>query len=341
MTAAPLALWALATLALGLALQPLVVQAMRAAAVIDTPGPRSSHTVATPRGGGLAVVVAATAGLLIFPQALTSVVARPYGPIWTVAATMLLFAAVGLAEDLRGIAVPARLALQASAGLVAGLLLAPGPLMVVVLVALWLTGYANAFNFMDGVNGISAVHAALAGVVYAIAGTRYGLPALAVTGAVTAAAAASFLPWNARRARIFLGDVGSYGLGGLLGAASVVALAGGVPPEVAVAPLALYLADTGATLARRCYRGEPWYRPHRTHVYQRLTDLGWSHPRVTMVTAAASAAVCGCALAAAGSGLATRIGLDALAVAVLAGYLAAPSLLGARPTYHQERSSYA
>jgi UDP-N-acetylmuramyl pentapeptide phosphotransferase/UDP-N-acetylglucosamine-1-phosphate transferase len=341
MTAAPLAFWALATLAVGLALQPLVIGAMRAAAVIDAPGPRSSHTVATPRGGGLAVVVATAAGLLVFPQTLTSVVPRSDHLIWTISVAMLLFAAVGLAEDLRGVAVPARLALQVGAGLVAGLLLAPGPLLVAVLVALWLTGYANAFNFMDGVNGISAAHAALAGVVYAIVGARYGLPALAVAGTVTAAAAVSFLPWNAGRARIFLGDVGSYGLGGLLGAVAVVALRQGVPPEAALAPLALYLADTGATLARRCYRGQPWYRPHRTHAYQRLTDLGWSHQRVTVVTAATSAAVCGCALAAAGSGLATRIGLDALAVAVLAGYLAAPSLLGARPTYHRERSSYA
>jgi UDP-GlcNAc:undecaprenyl-phosphate/decaprenyl-phosphate GlcNAc-1-phosphate transferase len=333
-----LAFGAALTFSLGAALQPLVLKAMRAAAVIDLPGPRSSHTVATPRGGGLAVVGAAAGGLLFFAAILTSGVPLPAEwpnvPIWTVMAAMLLFAAIGMLEDVRGVPVPARLALQAGAGLVAALLLVPRPAVVpVVLVALWLTGYANAFNFMDGVNGISAAHAALAGALYAIAGAAYGVPALAAAGTVTAAAAISFLPWNAGRARIFLGDVGSYGLGGLLGAVAVVAWSGGVPVEIAVAPLALYLADTGWTLARRCYRGEPWYRPHRSHAYQRLTDLGWSHQRVTAVTAATSAVVCGCALAAAGSDLPTRIGIDAFAVTVLVGYLAAPSLLRTRSIY--------
>jgi UDP-GlcNAc:undecaprenyl-phosphate/decaprenyl-phosphate GlcNAc-1-phosphate transferase len=350
--AAYLVLGAVVTLALGIALQPLVLKAMREAAVIDVPGPRSSHAVATPRGGGLAVVVAAAAGLF-FIQTLISAAPDPDRPIWmdatvragqpiwTIMMAILLFAVIGLLEDIRGVPVPVRLAMQAGAGLVVALLLVPhGGVVAVLLVALWLTGYTNAFNFMDGINGISATHAALAGVLYATAGAAYGLPVLAVAGTVTAAAAVSFLPWNAGRARIFLGDVGSYGLGGLLGAVAVVAWDSGVPVELVVAPLALYLADTGWTLARRCYRGEPWYRPHRSHTYQRLTDLGWSHQRVTAVTAATSALVCGCALAAAGSELYTRIALDVLAVAVLVGYLAAPVLLRVRPTC-EKRSSYA
>lgn len=256
-------------------------------------------------------------------------------------AAMLLFAAIGLLEDVCGVPVPTRLALQLAVGLVAALLLVPQAAVVpVALVALWLTGYVNAFNFMDGVNGISAMHAALAGTVYAMAGAWYGVAALTVVGTVTAAAAVGFLPWNAGRGRIFLGDVGSYGLGGLLGAVAVVAWQSGVPPEAAVAPLALYLADTGWTLVRRCYRGEPWYRAHRSHAYQRLTDLGWSHQRVAVVTTATSALVCGCALGAAASALPTRLGLDAFAVAVLIGYVAAPSLLGPRVT-REERSLHA
>jgi UDP-N-acetylmuramyl pentapeptide phosphotransferase/UDP-N-acetylglucosamine-1-phosphate transferase len=327
----------LAALAVGLLLQPVVLRLMIAAAVIDTPCERSSHAIPTPRGGGVAVTAAAAAGLFLGRAPLAIVVA------------LLLFAAIGLLEDLRGVPVATRLALQAGAGLAAGLLLVPAPLagpvgMVAVLaVAVWLTGYANAFNFMDGVNGISAVHAALAGAVYTVVGLRYGLPAVAAAGAVAAAAAVTFLPWNAGRARIFLGDVGSYGLGGLLGAVAVYGLLHGLPVEAAVAPLALYLADTGWTLARRWYRGEPWYRPHRTHAYQRLTDLGWSHQRVTAVTAATSAAVCACGLAAAGSGAPARIALGALAVVVLAAYLAAPSMLGGQPDRpaREERRSYA
>lgn len=341
MSATSLAASALLTLVVGLALQPVVVRLARAASVIDTPCARSSHTVPTPRGGGAAVVLAAVAGLLIYP------------PARVIAVPLLLFAAIGLLEDVRGVPAGHRLLLQAGAGVAAAVLLLPvlpadpgaaasvapvsAVLLAVLVVAVWLTGYANAFNFMDGVNGISAVHATIAGAVYVTVGIWYALPVLAVTGAVAAAAALTFVPWNAGRARIFLGDVGSYGLGGLLGVAAAYGLLYGAPVEVVAAPLALYLADTGWTLARRCAQGEAWFRPHRGHIYQRLTDLGWSHQRVTALTALASTAVCAGALAAAAGGPWTRLSMAALVVTVLIGYLAAPAMLTARPVVHDRR----
>jgi UDP-N-acetylmuramyl pentapeptide phosphotransferase/UDP-N-acetylglucosamine-1-phosphate transferase len=311
-------------LVVGLLLQPVVVRVMTAAAVLDLPSERSSHTTATPRGGGIAVTAAATAGLLLDERARVLVV------------PLLLFAAIGLLEDLRGAGVGSRLALQVGAGTAGAVLLLPQASTVlpraftaVALAALtaWLVAYANAFNFMDGLNGMAAAHAALAGSVYAATGLRYDLPVLVTAGTVTAAAAVTFLPWNAGRARIFLGDVGSYGLGALIGAVAGYGLLHGVPVEAALAPLALYLADTGWTLLRRCYRREAWYRPHRTHAFQRLTDLGWSHQRVTVTTALVSAVVCAVGLSAAHTGPALRVVLDALALAILAAYLAAPAAL--------------
>jgi UDP-GlcNAc:undecaprenyl-phosphate/decaprenyl-phosphate GlcNAc-1-phosphate transferase len=97
-----------------------------------------------------------------------------------------------------------------------------------------------------------------------------------------------------------------------------------------LAPLAVYLADTGWTLLRRVFRGEAWYRPHRTHVYQRLTDVGWSHQRVAVTAAATAAAVSVCALIAAGGNPLLRVLIDLLTVGVLAGYLTSPALLAAR-----------
>lgn len=332
MTATLLLAGAAAALTVGLLLQPVVLRLLTEALVLDTPSDRSAHTVAVPRGGGLAVVAAAAAGLLLHllldqPAAL-------------LLAPLLLFALIGLMEDLHGVSVAGRLVLQLGAGGAAALLLLPAGLpataatatmaVLVVATAVWLTGYVNAFNFMDGVNGISVVHTALAGIVYLVVGVQHGVPVLAAAGPVAAAAAVTFLPWNAGRARIFLGDVGSYGLGGLLGALAAYALLAGVPPEAALAPLALYLADTGWTLVRRCYRGEQWHRAHRTHTYQRLADLGWSHQRVTAVTALLSAAVCGCALTAAQSAPLSRLAFGTAAVAILAGYLVSPRLLGHR-----------
>lgn len=330
MSGASLLVAVAASLAVGVLLQPLVVRLMTAAAVIDTPCERSSHTLATPRGGGIAVVSAVAAGL-----ALADAPARVF------AIPLLLFAAIGLWEDLRGASVPTRLGLQLAAGVFAAALLVraadPAPTtaaaaaVVVVLVTLWLTAYTNAFNFMDGVNGISAAHAALAGTAYAFLGLRYDLTALTAAGGVVAAAALSFLPFNAGRAVIFLGDVGSYGLGGVLGATAAYGLLCGLPPQVVAAPLALYLADTGWTLARRWWRGDVWYQPHRDHAYQRLTtDAGWSHQRVTAVTVLASAAVCGCVLAAARTDPTTRAALDTVAVLILLAYLAAPGALADR-----------
>jgi len=315
-----------ATLVVGLVLQPVVLRALTAASILDVPSSRSSHRRPTPRGGGIAVVAAAATGLLVLPT--TRALALP----------LVTFAAIGLAEDLRGEPVRARLLLQVVAGAGTVALLLPAgaavPVAASLVAAVAVVGYVNAFNFMDGVDGISALSAIVAGGAYAAAGIWLDLPALAAGGALAAVAAATFLPWNLVHARVFLGDVGSYGLGGLIAALAVYGALRGVPVELVLAPLALYLADTGATLARRMHRREDWLRPHRTHVYQRLTDRGLSHAQVAAATAAASLALCAlAALAVAGTPIG-RLALDGAALAVLTGYLTSPSWVDrpARPT---------
>jgi UDP-GlcNAc:undecaprenyl-phosphate GlcNAc-1-phosphate transferase len=323
MTAAIVLAAALLAAVTGSLLQPVLIRVMLRAAILDVPGTRTSHTVPTPRCGGVAVALAAVAGLALLPG--TAVVLVP----------LLLFAGIGLAEDVRGVPVGTRLVLQSLAGLVGGALVVgwdggatlTAALAGVLLVAAWLLGYANVANFMDGVNGIAAAHAALGGGILAAIGAARDLPVLLGGGTVVAVAAAAFLPWNAGRARIFLGDVGSYGLGGALGALAACAVWAGVPVEAAVAPFALQLADTGWTLLRRVLTGEPWYQAHRTHVYQRLTDVGWSHQRVTAVTLLVAVAVSGCgAVSLAGDPLARAVA-DLSALTLLAGYLTAPKRL--------------
>jgi len=160
-----------------------------------------------------------------------------------------------------------------------------------------------------------------------VVGVLYDRPSLVGAGVVVAAAATTFLPWNAVHAKIFMGDVGSSGLGGVIGGLATYAVLCGVPIEAVVAPLAVHLADTGWTLARRVATGQPWHHAHRTHVYQRLTDLGSSHLRVALTVVALGAAVSMvCVLGTRGSALA-RSTWDALAVALLIGYLTAPRWL--------------
>jgi UDP-GlcNAc:undecaprenyl-phosphate/decaprenyl-phosphate GlcNAc-1-phosphate transferase len=302
---------------------------LRRAAAIDMPGHRSSHVVPTPRGGGAPVA----AGLVAASVLIGGEIATAFG------VTVAAFSLIGLTEDLGGLSAACRLALQAAAGALIGLVLVstlPVPVLALAvlggLTAVWITGFVNAFNFMDGVNGISGAHAVIGGACFALLGWWAGDGFLVPAGAALAASALAFLPWNAGRARVFLGDVGSYALGAGLGVLAAYAVIGGIPVEAALGPLALYLADTGWTLQRRVRAGERIFEAHRTHTYQKLCDVGWSHQRVTLAAAAVTAALCLLGAASLTGHPALRAGADLAAAFLLAAYLRSPALLGRAST---------
>lgn len=266
-----------------------LLPALRAGGLHDVPNARSSHADVTPRGGGLAVLVAVCVAVLGVNGWTTTAAA--------VVGAACLLGVVGLVDDVRSLSARVRLPIQALVGLGLGVALAPHagdaqwvPL-VVVLAVLAVTAYVNAFNFMDGVNGISALNAAVAGGWYAWLGVERGLPVVTVLGAALAGAALGFLPWNAR-GRVFLGDVGSYGIGAYVAATAVTALTAGAPAPLVVAPVIIYLADTGWVLVTRARRGQPLTEAHRDHVYQRVVRAGWSHLASAGWTASFTAGVC-------------------------------------------------
>jgi UDP-GlcNAc:undecaprenyl-phosphate/decaprenyl-phosphate GlcNAc-1-phosphate transferase len=307
--------------------EPVLIPLLRRAA-IDVPNMRSSHTVPTPRGGGAPIAVGLVAAALLIHGTVAV----------TFAAAVAAFAAIGFADDLSGLPAGRRLLMQALASLaVAGVLVGriglPPTVAAAgaVLLAVWLIGFVNAFNFMDGVNGISAAHALIGGAFYACLGWWRPDAFLAAAGAAVAAGALAFLPWNAVRARVFLGDAGSYGLGVALALLASYAVIRHIPPEAALAPLALYLVDTGWTLQRRIRAGERVFEAHRTHAYQRLCDAGWSHQRVTITTATVTATVCLAGAASLTGHPALRAGADLAAIGLLAAYLRSPALLGHAP----------
>jgi UDP-GlcNAc:undecaprenyl-phosphate/decaprenyl-phosphate GlcNAc-1-phosphate transferase len=144
------------------------------------------------------------------------------------------------------------------------------------------------------------------------------------------AASLGFAPFNFPRASMFLGDVGSYGMGAALAILAVVGLRAGVPPEAVLAPLAIYLVDTSSTCIRRLAAGETWYHPHRDHRYQRLVKLGWSHMRVTLTVGGVMAA---CSLLGAVSlagSLPARVLAGAALACLLGAYLFIPTTSRAR-----------
>jgi len=327
-----------------LATTPLVIAYLRRMSVLDVAGDRSLHTVPTPRGGGAAVVLGMFAGVLATVLASGRGSAPDLLPM-TLAVT--LFGLIGLAEDVAGdiggISPLRRLAMQGigaaavTATTVLSVTLVSGRPSTAVLVAaavvgpLWVTGFVNAFNFMDGVNGISAAQATVAGVGYALVGAVHHDSALVAGGAVVGGAALGFAPFNLPRALVFLGDVGSYALGGAIAALALQAAIAGVGIEAVVAPVVLYLADTATTLARRVRAGERWYLPHRSHAYQRLATAGWSHTAVTTYTGLLAALCCAFGLVTArGASVPARICADLAICLVVLRYLGAPRRVAAR-----------
>ncbi|ALU40478.1 UDP-phosphate glycosyltransferase [Kocuria flava] len=296
--------------------------------VVDIPGERSSHQHEVLRGMGLAVAAAVLAayGLAL----LTGTVEVDRSVALVVLAVAGLAAALGWAEDYRGLSVRARLAAQLGLGLAA-----TAVLTAVLGTSVWwlpvgtlaVAAYVNMANFMDGINGISGLHGLTAGLLYAWAGASNDLTWMTAAGLAVAGGFAGFLPWNLGRGTVFLGDVGSYLLGGSLAGIAVAAFLSGVYVEYLLPPLAVYVADTTVTLLRRVRAGEVWWRPHRRHVYQRLTDTGLSHLGSALVVAGATVLVSAASLLGLRGGTTTTVLAGAFAVAVLAVYLTLPELL--------------
>jgi len=248
--------------------------------LLDQPGDRRSHTIPTPRGGGIAIVAMVALGSLVvglqFPA--------ERWLLWSFLPGLLMVAGIGWWDDHRPLSPWFRLGVHA----VAALLLALGIgamtgsfrhaasafVAAMVLVNVW--------NFMDGINGLAASQAMLAAFAYAVL-----MPAAGGTPWISwalFAACAGFLPFNFPRARIFMGDVGSGALGYALAALATLSMA--TTPRagavMALLPLCVFLVDAGFTLAWRMLRGERWWTPHVSHLYQRAARR-WGHGCVTVI----------------------------------------------------------
>ena len=258
--------------------------------VLDHPTARSSHSVSTPRGGGLGVLLAV---LVVSAWRVTL-------PQWWPLATMLVGAAavglVGWIDDRRGLSVRARMLVHLMAAATVGLAstrgVATGALAVGVFTwwTFWTVSSINLVNFMDGINGLVASQIAVFAFSLALFPDRTNVVAFVQIG--VAGACLGFLPWNFPRARIFLGDVGSGALGFLVPALALLAIREqGIDVVRAHLPLLPLFGDATWTILRRWRNGERLTEPHRSHLYQRLANGGLGHPAVT--TMYTVAALCG------------------------------------------------
>jgi UDP-N-acetylmuramyl pentapeptide phosphotransferase/UDP-N-acetylglucosamine-1-phosphate transferase len=273
---------------------------LRRRGILDRPNARSLHSLATPRGGGIAT----TGTVLLIWAALAIGGGISPAPIAIVLGTVLL-AVVSWTDDLRGLSPAARLAahcvavavgLSALPPIAKRLLVWPGPMLDVAAVGLCWVWWINLFNFMDGIDGLAGGEAAAIGLgLVLFAGLGAGLdPQLAWLAASVLGAAIGFLVWNWPPARIFLGDVGSTTLGYLTGFL-LLGVAGRGHWRVALVLPLYFLADATITLGRRVLRGARFWEAHREHFYQRAVDRGLAHAAVTRRVIAADLllVVCG------------------------------------------------
>ncbi len=260
--------------------------------ILDIPNQRSSHSTATPRGGGLAVVVSASLGCLGLAA---------FGLISSRLLIALLVggsavAAVGFVDDRRAVPAGVRLLIHIGAASFAVAWLGGLPVLRIgshlvplgwagaALAVLSIVWTLNLFNFMDGIDGIAASEAVFVAGAGALLTLLHPDPAGgAGAAAVFCAAAAGFLVWNWPPAKIFMGDVGSGYLGFFL-AVTALAEARNRPADLWVWLIlgGVFFVDATVTLVRRFIRGEQVHEAHRSHAYQRLARRWGSHRPVTL-----------------------------------------------------------
>jgi FlaA1/EpsC-like NDP-sugar epimerase len=298
--------------------------------LLDRPNHRSSHRKPTPRLGGLGIL-AAVAVALVAAYATDALPSADARRLLIVGATAIGIGLVSLVDDLRGhLHWALRLIVHVAGAVVVVTLLGspavvslPGigalPLgaLAVPLAVVWIAFFTNAFNFMDGIDGIAGVQAVAGAAALAGIGVLRGEPTLAWAGAVVGGAALGFLLLNWPPASIFMGDVGSALLGTLLAALPLTARDPGPIALAAVLALAPFVFDAAFTLTRRILNGENFVESHRSHLYQRLTAAGWSHARVTLLYAGLAAiSAVAAVLQVAATAQTARLALAAVALAL-------------------------
>jgi UDP-N-acetylmuramyl pentapeptide phosphotransferase/UDP-N-acetylglucosamine-1-phosphate transferase len=239
---------------------------------LDHPNERSLHERPVPRIGGVAIFAVAVPALLLLQ--------------WSPLVALLAAGLAGLSflDDRSHLPIAVRFGAHAAAAAVFVLFALPGTaplaLPVLALFVMWMT---NLYNFMDGSDGLAGGMALFGFGTYAVGAWLGGDPALAASCATLAACAGAFLAYNFHPARVFLGDAGSVPLGFLAGAMGLAGWHDGLwPLWFPVLAFSPFVVDASLTLARRIVRGEKFWRPHRTHYYQRLVQLGWGHRRTAL-----------------------------------------------------------
>jgi UDP-N-acetylmuramyl pentapeptide phosphotransferase/UDP-N-acetylglucosamine-1-phosphate transferase len=257
-----------------------VIKQLFSQQLLDVPNERSSHTQPTPRGGGLGFIIS-----FAITSSIAFVFIHSINPSLSFWIALIPLIVIGILDDLQGMPALIRYLVQFSCACIAiayfGAFPQPwltelglvGQIMAIILTLIGMTAMINLYNFMDGLDGIVAGCSAVEISFLAIYLEQPILWLLV-------AALMGFLWWNWSPAKIFMGDVGSTFLGAII-AIALLNNHGNVGAAWSALAIVLPLmGDAIYTLVRRLLRRENLFQAHRSHLYQRLQQSGWTHAQV-------------------------------------------------------------
>ncbi|OIP53811.1 MAG: glycosyl transferase [Helicobacteraceae bacterium CG2_30_36_10] len=255
---------------------------------------RSSHSVATPHGGGIAIALTWFAGIsyLFYIDDIDS-------SLYLALMVGVLISVVSYFDDLFELSAKVRLLTQTLVALV-GLYFLGGlkeidlfvfsienQLFTNLFAFLMVVWFINLYNFLDGIDGYAGSEALFLGVAgFLLFGGSHFL--------VLVAAVLGFLVWNWHKAKIFMGDVGSTLLGYNVAIFTIYyANSETHGMWIWIVLFGLFWFDATLTLFRRYKNGESLSQAHRKHAYQRLTQSGWAHNKVVLFSIVANCVLFG------------------------------------------------
>ena len=264
--------------------------------LFDVPNERSSHTEPTPRGGGLVIFFVCLAFFLAY-----CLIFEIEG-VWAYFVGAGIIGFISWLDDLYEISFVWRFLVHSLAAFLViwsfgfwETVYVPfaGEILLgkygIWLTFFWIVWLINAYNFMDGIDGIAGAQAVTAGIGWLFAGILLNINSAAFYGIIIALSSLAFLLHNWQPAKIFMGDVGSAFLGYTFAVMPLLAVRE-VPPNdksllplVAVVLVAAFVFDSVWTFFKRIFRREKVWQAHREHIYQKLVIAGFSHQRVTIM----------------------------------------------------------
>ncbi len=293
------------------AVAPLVRRVSVKAGIVDHGGGRKVHTTAISRLGGVAILAGIAMAVIaqFVGETLHMWTSAPsWTPVLTIAGPtflgtvggLLVIFLVGLVDDLRGLAPGVKFAGQlvaASIPIAAGLRVEfvgnpfTGGLMQLGLLAypitaLWIVGFANVINLIDGLDGLAAGISAIAAASFLVLAVQMNELVAAVLAAAVIGACVGFLFFNFNPASIIMGDSGALLLGFALACMSLQGVMKSVAAITLVVPLLVIgvpVFDTASAIIRRWRHGRPIQEADDGHIHHRLLHRGFSQRQTVLI----------------------------------------------------------